>query len=271
MRIIRTFNQHPLIFSIVIGMVVLFMRCWTLPHSFLYLSIHILVTFVACINYFTNVDMTHVIPEVLFSILITTITVIFLMSFANSLNHFFKTKRKKDIVVIPLLINIITICLVVYGNCFVILPDFYANFKSRQEVIEMVKLKKLTLSKMETYNFVDEIDSDITYTANLPGKYNKLSITDIQGESKGKIYIIKGEDNQIKLIVFLRSIETEPEGERYTAFMYKFKGNSISYKEITGVPYNGAWPKIISLKKIITPNLNPYKGNWFWIDVLYGD
>ncbi|NET56340.1 MAG: hypothetical protein F6K47_09255 [Symploca sp. SIO2E6] len=266
MRITGNLNLRPhlfpLILSIVVGLVVLFMRYWTLPHSFLYLFWHVLIGTTVLKRYLINPFMIDSISDIRFSLLITIITGFFIVSLVKSWSCFVKARKKTTSAILPLWINIITIFVVIYGNYPSIFRDFYSNFKPMQEVVQMVESGQLTFSSI--YEIYDHDSIDIV---DLPTKYKNLSIADIRGETTGTFYVVRGLDKQINLIAFIRTAGTDPIGQRYTAFMYKPRGKSISPEEIWGINVTTPSLEIIEVKKITTPSLNPDKANWFWVDV----
>lgn len=156
--------------------------------------------------------------------------------------------------------------MVIYGNYPGIIKDFKLNFKPMQEVVQMVQSGQLNLSSAHQMDY-DRTDNYTTYSVNLPIKYKNLYIAGIRGKITREIYVVRGLDNQINLIAFIRSEGTDPEGYRYTAFMYKPRGKSISAQEIWGVAGCTPMLQIIEVKKIMKSSIHPDQGNWFWVDV----
>ncbi len=232
--------------SLLISVLLLFLRWSFFPHSSLY-------AFLYSLNSLKSSHHNVFLDQSIFFLLVW---IAFLVLSFLSIHFLMKGfKRYKYKAVIPLAINIFTLVLLLVIHNLTVLQDYYSNVKDRDAVVTMIKSGKLKPDDSQRITRLDNLNHVLhkIYKLQLPSQYTDLS----QGGGKGgEINIITNKKDQTKIIVFFTSFDKV----NYTAWLYKLNPLTPIENYLFGVGNLKSYAWLLETKQI--------NDHWSWVDVV---
>lgn len=259
-------RQSPLLWlSAIFGIVLLFLRILTVPHSFSYFLFLRLFPAVVweipnLLSFGQSVTGSPVSPMNLF---LAIVVLCFAFCCGWSLLHALtQLGRSGYRALAPLCLNLVHLLLLVYLNEAVVVPEFYLNQPAREAIVAQIAAGDLPLENLRDGVSHSQEERKF-YTVALSGAQKQLSkgfTVHPEGRVQpGEVQVVYDSGDRLQSVFFFRSSGQTGHGPAYTAFVYQANDQPSQVPEVFGVGGLTYYVGVLDSKR--------FQPQWYWLDV----